>query len=265
MNVEVLDSTTRRPTPLRIAGSSQLTMIVALGWQELAAYVAVFAAACVLVAARVHGNPVHSYADRQLGMHFLTLLFAACWPLVVWRDQSPRQRADFEILPVDRSRAIGLRVGAGLLLLLVAWAAANCVAFVIGVVIGRAGEFAAVSGFAWLACALGTSIIYLLGSAITVALETPGRWALALLALVYAPPLMVTLPEGFVFALRPGPRWIYDGVLGFERATRFAVTEAQLDTRLAEVTPGHWLPAGLFWLAVAAVLVGLASRRRVDL
>ena len=268
MNVEVLGSALaapRRPTALRIAPASQLRLIVALGWQELAAYLVLFTAACAYVAAQVHGNPVHSFADRQLGLHFLTLLFAACWPLVVWRDQSLRQRADFEALPVGRYQAIALRVGAGNVVLLAAWVAANSVAFLIGVVIGRVGEFASVSGFAWLACALGASIVYLLGSAIAVACDTPGRWILGLLAVVYAPPLMMTLPESLTFALRPGPRWIYDGVLGFDRATRYAVTEAQLDTRLAEFTLGHWLPAALFWFGVAVALVALASRRRLDL
>ncbi|HZL86096.1 MAG TPA: hypothetical protein VFD07_12050 [Candidatus Krumholzibacteria bacterium] len=265
MNDEAPEADVRKATPLWIAGSRQLTLIAALGWQELAAYVAFFSAACALMASSVHGNPVHSYADRQIGMHFLTLLFAAGWPLVVWREQSPRQRAELESLPVGRGRAIGLRVGAGLFLLLGGWIVANCVAFVIAATIGRAGEFTAVSGFAWLACAIGAAIVYLIGSAIAVASESPGRWVLALLFLVYAPPLMMRLPESLTFALRPGPRWIYDGALGFERATRLAVTEAQLDTRLAEFTPGHWLPAGLFWLAIAAALVGLASRRRVDL
>jgi hypothetical protein len=255
----------RRPASLGAAAASQLRQVLALGWPELGAGVVLFLAACAFVATRVHGNPVHSYADRQLALHFLTLPFAASWPLVVWRDHAPRQRGDLASLPASLTQVTALRVGAGLVLFLAAWAAANFGGFLIGAAFGRGGEFAAVSGFAWLACLLGAAIVYLLGSAIAVASDAPGRWVLVLLALVYAPPLMLTLPETLRFAVRPGPRWIYDNALGLERAIRFAVNEAQLDTRLLEFTPRRWLPAALFWLGLAASLVGLASRRRPDL
>ena len=244
---------------------AHLALVARQGWVELCAFIAATWLLCGWEASLVRGVPAHSYIDRQLGMHFLALVFAAYWPLAVWRDESPRQRGYFWSLPLPRASATSVRVLAGLVLLAIAMIAANAGGFLIGVAIGRAAEFRDVTPLVWLASGLGVAIVYLLSSAIAVASDVPGRWILGFACLVYAPPLMLPFPETLSFAIRPGPTWLYQGALGFDRATRFAVTQAQLDSRLSEFTPDQWIPASLVWLAIAMVLLWLAARRRIDL
>ena len=255
----------RSRSPLARVLPANLALIARSGRTEAYLFVLATWLLCGWAASLVRGVPAHSYVDRQLGMYFVTLVFAACWPLVVWRDEAPRQRAYLRSLPLPPGAGTLVRVLAGLGVLLAAVVLANAGGFVIGAAIGRAAEFGAVTPLAWLASGLGLTIVYLIASAIAVASDTPGPWTLALVALVYAPPLMLPLPEPLLFAIRPGPTWLYQGAFGFDRATRFAVTQAQLDSRLSEFTPDQWLPAALVWLGFACAFLWLASRRRVDL
>ena len=258
------DHRTRRSPSFTATLTAHARLVARSGWVELVVFIAVTWMLCGWAASLVRDVAAHSYIDRQLGMHFVALVFAACWPLAVWRDEPPRQRAYLWSLPMGREQATFVRVLAGLGLLLVAVAVAHGGGYLIGSAIGRAAEFRGVSPLAWLAAGLGVAVVYLLASAIAVASNVPGRWILLLAGLVYAPPLMLPLPEALSFAFRPGPAWIYQGSLGFDRATRLAVTQAQLDAGLTEFAAGQWLPASLAWLAVGLALVWLAARRRID-
>jgi len=259
------DAGTPRAPSLPSLFLAHVRLVARLGWVELCVFMVATWLLCGWAASLVRGVPAHSYIDRQLGMHFMALVFAAYWPLAVWRDEAPRQRSYFWSLPLRRDHGTLVRVLAGLGVLLIATVVANAGGFLIGAAIGRAAEFRNVSPLAWLASGLGVTIVYLFASTIAVASDVPGRWILALACLVYAPPLMLPLPETLTFAIRPGPTWLYQGALGFDRATRFAVTQAQLDSRLSEFTPDQWLPASLVWLVVGAVFLWLAAQRRIDL
>ena len=244
---------------------ANLSLVARLGWFELGAFVVVIWLLCAWVAWLVGGVRVHSYSDRQLAMHFVALVFAVYWPVAVWRDEAPAQRGYFYSLPSGRIAAVLLRVLAGLVSLIATLLVAHLGGFAIGAGIGRADELTAVSPLAWLASILGVTIVYLIASAIAVVSDVPGRWLLAFGGLVYAPPLMLPLPQLLQFAFRPGPQWFYHGPIGFDRATSAAITAAQLDNRLIEFTPSQWLPATTFWLLLSALCLWLAARRRIDL
>jgi hypothetical protein len=81
---------------------------------------------------------------------------------------------------------------------------------------------------------------------------------------VYAPPLLLKVPNELAFTLRVGPTALYRGPFGLDTATRWVVTEAQLDAPLTEFDTGRWLLATAVWLLASAMLVFAAARRRPD-
>ena len=215
-------------------------------------------------AVETYGSLTHTFADRALGVHFIALVFAAWWPLAVWRDEPPRRRLHFRSVPVASITNVLLRVASGLGWLLAVAVVANLTASAIGLLVGRASEFGAITPVAWIGYALGITIVYLLGSAIAIASEHPGRWIALLVALVYAPPLLLHVPEMLYTTIRVGPSTLYRGALGFDTATRWIVTEAQLEAGLAGFDFRRWLVAGATWLATAILLVLASARHRPD-
>jgi hypothetical protein len=259
--LEALDP---RFPPLGKVFAGHCDLVGRTGAADLAAFLVVtcwfFAAAAI----ETYGSPTHTYADRALGVQFVALVFAAWWPLAVWRDEPPRRRLHFRSVPVAPITNVLLRVASGLCWLLGAAAVANLIAAVIGMLVGRGGEFVAITPVAWVGYAVGITIVYLIGSAIAVASDHRGPWIAVLVALVYAPPLLLRVPELLQTTVRLAPGGFYRGAFGLDTATRWIVTEAQLEAGLAGFDFGRWLLAAGAWLAISTLLVVVAAYRHPD-
>jgi len=251
----------REPSAGRVF-REHLSLVGRVGGGELGGFIAVAFLLCITAAAKV--TATHSYADRVLGVQFLALVFAAYWPVVVWRDEPPRRRLHLRSLPVDPALAALLRVAAGGCWLVAALLTTNLAAAALGAAIGRGAEFLAITPLAWLAYGFGVAIVYLLASAAALVSDNPVRWIVLLMAFVYAPPLLLEVPSALHFTFRFGPSALYRGAFGFDTATRWAVTEAQLEASLAGFAVGRWLLASVVWLAATILLVVTAARRRPD-
>jgi hypothetical protein len=183
----------------------------------------------------------------------IVLLTGAAWPLVVWRDEAPAQRAYHWSMPVNMALHDLVRVAGGALLLCGAIAA-----FVAGAVAAAALRGAAAGAVPSmplvLAYATAPLTVYLLVSALAVALNRPMEWLLllyfgsVLLAFVGAA-LNISVVADVGHFVVSGPAGLGTALTG---GMQVAAAGSAVDGGL---TLGRWSLTVTLWLGVAAAVV----------
>ncbi|HVG43971.1 MAG TPA: hypothetical protein VM890_04550 [Longimicrobium sp.] len=202
-------------------------------------------------------SPAHSLADRVVGETLVFFCLALYWAAALWRDERPGRRLYLASLPVEPRRLQLARVGAGWILLVLAFALVQGTGVLVGAALGRAAEFRAVSPLAWVAALLALSMVYLFGSAAALLSRRPGRWLTAAVALLL-------LPQAWHVVHDTAPGAPYGGQWWPTGAAIRPIAEATLDTTLSGFGPGAWAPGLLAWLAVSLALVFWAAGRAPD-
>jgi hypothetical protein len=230
-------------------------------WQTCRADLALLCGVGALLHARAvwetSTSLAHSLADRIVGETLVYFCLALYWAAALWRDERPGRRTYHTSLPVEPRRLQLARVGAGWILLVAAFALVQGSGAAVGMVMGRAAEFRAVSPLAWAAALLGISMAYLFGSAAALLSQRPGRWIVAGVSLLL-------LPHAWTVIRDPASDFFYGGQWWPTGAATRPIIQATLDTTLSEFGPGAWLPGLLTWLAVSLVLVFWAAGRAPD-
>ena len=172
-------------------------------------------------------------------------LVALLVPMAVWKGEGPEQRGYHHGMPMEPGAHAVIRAGAGLAWTLAAVAAFFAWMWLLSVVTG--GRVNAIEPWQWAAPFAGATVLYLLGSALTLVSSHPWRWlGGGVVGWVFL--------DGFrsVGALRP-LREAVDAVL----TGRYGIST--LLTGLA-IQPNwfHKVPAAGAWLASVCIWLGLA-------
>jgi hypothetical protein len=181
-------------------------------------------------------------------------------PMAVWKGEDPGRRGYHHAMPVDQGAHASARVAAGL-----AWTLAGVAAF-----FGWMGLLAAVTGgpvenvepWQWAAPFAGATVLYLLGSALTLATSRPWRWlgggAVAYFFLNAFRGLDATEP------IADSINAIVTGRYGLTTVVTGLVRDVE-DAHIGEwMVPdlGAWLTATFLWLAAGiSVLLWSAYRQ----
>jgi hypothetical protein len=188
-------------------------------------------------------------------------LMALLLPMAVWKDEGPARRGYHHAMPVGRGAHAVARGAAGL-----AWTLAGTVAFfawmgLLAAITG--GDVEAVEAWQWAAPFAGATVLYLLGSALTLASSHPWRW-------------MGAAAVGYVFlgAFRPTdlPRTDVAEAVVSGRYGIFTVLTGLVENRdfLHNLGPvmipaaAVWLTATFLWLAAAVSLFLFAAYRQPE-
>jgi hypothetical protein len=179
----------------------------------------------------------------------------------VWKTEAPRGRDYPAGMPVDARVHAAVRTLAG-----GAWALAwmaFCYGWFALLSLATGWQLYDAVATQWLGPIAGAAVLYLLGSALALAVEHPGRWTVAALA-VYG-----TLGSRALRALLSWYEWprpIYYLLFGPHSVVRLidgrvGWTGCDADGCISEAGPLPWVGLAAAWLAASAALYLLALRR----
>lgn len=293
-----MSETALHPTPTLWAAATEQLRAVGIAIRREAAAVAVLVAAPTLAALfyawRASDSLSFGSVEELTVLGWLAATAAALAPLAVWKGEERFGSSHLWLLPVDHRRHALLKVGAGWAWLMVALAAVLLWLFVVTVLSG--GSFGVAEervvldashpsgarsvtwmppAWQWIAVFTGASAIYLLGSALQLAVRQPWRWIAG--AVVLAAALWMIVVEGRIGWLYDAGRTTADqltvgaygldalltgGAEGLESIQRLPTGEWDL-VWLELPSLGRWAGATLLWTGIGlATLLGAASRPR---
>lgn len=117
-------------------------------------------------------GPGTFWIDPEIGIP--AALLALLVPMAVWKGEGPGQRGYHHAMPVDPGLHAAIRGSAGLAWSLAAMAAYFVWMVLVSVVTG--GRVEAIEPWQWAAPFAGATVLYLLGSALTLVSSHPWRW-----------------------------------------------------------------------------------------
>lgn len=145
---------------------------LALRREGLVVAVAMTVFTLVVLLTQAQDGPAEIPFGPKMGI--AAAMMALLIPLAVWKGEGPEQRGYHHAMPVGQGEHAVMRGAAGL-----AWTLAGVAAFfgwmgMLSVVTG--GSVEAVEPWQWLAPFAGATVMYLLGSAVTLRTSHPWRW-----------------------------------------------------------------------------------------
>lgn len=191
------------------------------------------------------------------GMGVATAMMALLLPMAVWKGEGPEQRGYHHSMPVDHGQHAMMRTGAGL-----AWALAGVTAFFawIGLLsVATGGGVASVEPWQWAAPFVGATVLYLLGSALTLVTSHPWRWlGGGLVAFFFLGAFRA------VEALQPLVDAIGSILSG--RYGLFTLLTGTVENVMGRMVPdvGAWLASAGIWLVAAIVALVWAANRQPE-
>jgi hypothetical protein len=191
------------------------------------------------------------------GMGVATAMMALLLPMAVWKGEGPEQRGYHHSMPVDHGQHAMMRTGAGL-----AWALAGVVAFFawIGLLtVTTGGNVASAEPWQWAAPFVGATVLYLLGSALTLVTSHPWRWlGGGVVAFFFLGAFRA------VEALRPLVDAIGSILSG--RYGLFTLLTGTVENVMGRMVPdaGAWLASAGIWIIVAVGAFVAAAHRQPE-
>jgi hypothetical protein len=187
-------------------------------------------------------------------------LAALLMPMVIWKGEDPARRGYHHSMPVEHGPHALARGTAGL-----AWMMAGVTAFFAGVGLLSAltgGGVADAEPWQWLAPFAGATVLYLLGSALTLVTSRPWKW-LGLGAVGYF------FLNAFRWSARPlaeAADSLIDGYYGLSTVLTGLVHHRYRFPGEHWMTPdvGAWLTATFLWMALGLSLFLWASYRQPE-
>ncbi|HEV7588018.1 MAG TPA: hypothetical protein VGO40_07780 [Longimicrobium sp.] len=188
-------------------------------------------------------------------------MMALLIPMAVWKGEDPARRGYHHAMPVSHGAHASARVAAGL-----AWTLAGVTAFfgwmgILSLSTGGSVD-AAAEPWQWLAPFAGATVMYLLGSALTLATSRPWRWLgggmVGYLFLGALRGLDATEP------ITAGINALLQGHLGLTTVLTGLVWEVTPMKHAWLPDAGAWLTATFIWLAVAVSLFFWAAYRQPE-
>jgi hypothetical protein len=189
-----------------------------------------------------------------------TALAALLIPMVVWKGEDPARRGYHRAMPVDHGSHAIARGAAGL-----AWTMIGVAAFFVWVgllSVVTAGDVASVEPWQWLAPFAGATVVYLLGSALTLATSRPWKWlGLGVVGYFFL--------HAFRWSARPlveAADSLLSGYYGLGTVLSGLVHHEIRAPGKHWMTPdaGAWLTATFLWMALALTLFLWASYRQPE-
>jgi hypothetical protein len=185
----------------------------------------------------------------------VSALAAVLIPMVIWKGEDPARRGYHHAMPVDHGPHAIARAAAGL-----AWTLTGVAAFFawIGLLSAMTGgDVEEVESWQWVTPFVGATVVYLLGSALTLVTSRPWKW-LGLGAVVYI------FVDSFRWSAPPLAKAV-DALFGWHYGLSTLVTGiVSHEFRDPGPDAGAWLTTAFLWMSLALTLFLWAAYRQPE-
>jgi hypothetical protein len=187
-------------------------------------------------------------------------MLALLVPMAVWKGEGPDRRGYHHSMPVQRGAHAITKSLAGL-----AWLLAGVGAYfgwLALMAVFTRGTIEPVAAWRWATPFAGATVLYLLGSALTLRVAHAWRWlGGAFVAYLFLGALQVADGAGALYRLI---NTVLFGHLGISTVVTGYVQEAGPESWHLHTSPALWLGATWLWLALAVALFVWAAYRQPE-
>lgn len=182
----------------------------------------------------------------------------AFWGLWIWRDEAPRQRSTFWLMPVKRTYHQLIRIIIGgiilLVMVLIAWYSGIGIAAMAGIVEGMMAGF--LPPVYWILLFLAYLNIYLFASILTLLINQPVRWFFLYL------PLIILAVFGIWLIVNWNPLRTLFGIILPPYGLLGGLGVSLWDEWGNLIRPSIWAP--MIWFVLLATSVTIAASRHQE-